>query len=84
VAGSSRHNILLPAWQRLAQRFVLLIDRADSGRDRSLVTAIQWKGLSKRDMLEPRLSAPTARRSPTRFPACRRPGGRRLSQALRR
>lgn len=48
-------NVLRPAWQRLADRFSLLMDEGILKRADSWVAAMHWKGLNEWDMFEKRL-----------------------------
>lgn len=48
-------RVLGPAWQRLANRFQLLMDKGHLRRCDPWVAAMHWKGLNEWDMFEKRL-----------------------------
>jgi AcrR family transcriptional regulator len=48
-------NVLLPAWQRLARRFEMLMDAGALKRADPWIAAMHWKGLCEWDMFEKRL-----------------------------
>lgn len=48
-------NVLLPAWQRLARRFEMMMDAGILKRADPWVAAMHWKGLCEWDMFEKRL-----------------------------
>jgi AcrR family transcriptional regulator len=49
------HNVLRPAWGRLARRFELMMDDGILRRADPWVAAMHWKGLNEWDMFERRL-----------------------------
>lgn len=48
-------NVLLPAWQRLARRFGMMMDAGMLKRADPWIAAMHWKGLCEWDMFERRL-----------------------------
>jgi AcrR family transcriptional regulator len=48
-------NVLLPAWQRLARRFEMMMDAGTLKRADPWIAAMHWKGLCEWDMFEKRL-----------------------------
>ncbi len=48
-------NVLRPAWQRLADRFEMMMDKGILKRADPWVTAMHWKGLNEWDLFEKRL-----------------------------
>jgi len=48
-------TVLRPAWQRLADRFELMMDEGILKRADPWVTAMHWKGLNEWDFFEKRL-----------------------------
>ena len=49
------NNVLLPAWQRLARRFEMMMDEGRLRRADPWVAAMHWKGLVEWDMFDRRL-----------------------------
>ena len=49
------HNLLRPAWQRLADRFEMMMDEGKLRRADPWIAAMHWKGMIEGDLLERRM-----------------------------